>query len=106
KFGKTANSTLWGDVALLNLEDLRPAGNFGEGGGIGASHPDLRTQARKCLVKRRAPRRVEMRHDFIKQENWRKTHHLGDQPCMRQYQSNQQRLLLRRGCVSGGNFLR
>src|SRR5207302_7968877 len=48
-----------------HLEHLRTAGNVGEGGRIGAAHPDLRAEPLERVVERRAAPRIEMGDDLV-----------------------------------------
>ena len=61
---------------------------------IGAGHPHLRVERRERIVERGAASRIEMRDDFVEQQQRRKPRHLGDQSRMREHEADQQRLLL------------
>ncbi len=56
-------------------------------------------------MQRGAPRRIEMRDDFVEQQDRREAGHLGDQSRVREHEPDQQRFLFAGRGVGGGDAL-
>ena len=57
-----------GDPAGIDVENLTGCAEPGEGGGIGAGHPDLRAELRQLIEQRQPPGGIEMRDHFVEQQ--------------------------------------
>ena len=89
--------------ARSHFDDHRVIADLGKKRRIRARHPNLAAELREFDMQRGAPGGVEMRHDFIEQQDRSKTRHLGDQTPMGEDEADEQCLLLAGRSVSGGD---
>lgn len=93
------------DAPAGDLEDPRACTDIGEACRIGAGHPDLGAERGEFIEQRDPAARIEMGDHLVEQQQRRDAGHLGDETCMGQHETDQERLLLAGRGVPGRHVL-